>query len=121
MADLNKLATDLFECYHSGLLRSLYMNDPIFIQTLYEHKLLDDDIEDKLHSMTTVLDKSSFFLEHAIRPGLNYEKFQKLLWIMKRSGHDNVIDFAYQLQLQLILLRNNNTGNVQSKYLCMAT
>ena len=114
MAELDKLATDLFERYHSGLMQSLHMNDPNFIQILYKYKLLNDDMKDVLHSMTTVSEKASFFLEHALRPGLNYKRFQKLLSAMKQSSHDKVIDMAYELQLQLIFLRNSNSGNVQS-------
>ena len=117
MAELDKLATDLFERYHSGLLQSLHMNDPNFIQTLYKHKLLDHDIEDELHSMTKTLDKASFFLDHAIRPGLNYEKFQKLISAMKKSSHDNVVDLAYEVQLQFIFLQNSDARKVQSTYI----
>ena len=114
MTELNQLATRLFVRYYSGFLQSLHMNDQNFIQTLYKHKLLNDDIKDILHSMTKALDKASFFLEHAIRPRLNYEKFQKLLCAMKESSHDKVIDLAYELQLQLIFLQNSNAGDVQS-------
>ena len=114
MTELNQLATRLFVRYYSGLLRSLHMNDQNFIQTLYKYKLLNDDIKEILHSMATTSDKASFFLEHVIRPGLNYEKFQKLLSAMKESSHDKVIDLAYELQLQLIFLQKSNAENVQS-------
>ena len=120
MTKLDQLATHLFESYYSDLLRFLYMNDDNFILTLQKHELLNDDVQDALHSMSTTSEKASYFLENVMKPGINYEKFQKLLSAMK-SSHDNVIDFAYRLQLQLIFLRNNNTSNVQSKYLCMVT
>ena len=114
MAELDQLAICLFERYNTGLMQSLCMNDPNFMQTLYKHELLDDEVYHKLQSMTTVLDKSSFFLEHAIAPGLNYEKLQKLLSAMRESSHDSIIDLAYELQLQLIFLQKSNAGNVQS-------
>ena len=113
MIELDQLATHLFELYHSDLLQCLCMNDLNFTQALYKHELFNYEVYYKLHSMTTVSDKASFFLEHAIRPGLNYEKFRKLLSAMKESSQDNVIDLAYQLQLQLIFLRNCDAGNVQ--------
>ena len=117
MAELDKLATDLFKRYYSGLLQSLHMTDTNFIQTLYKHKLLDHDMKDDLHSMTKTLDKASYFLEHAITPGLNYEKFKKLISAMKESSHDNVVDLAYEVQLQFIFLRNSDARNVQSTYI----
>ena len=114
MTELDQLVTCFFESYYSDLVRFLYMDDANFILTLQKHELLNDDIQDALHSMSKTLEKASYFLENVMKPEINYEKFQKLLSAMKKSSHDNVIDFAYRLQLQLILLRNNITGNVQS-------
>ena len=115
MTELDQLATHLFECYYSDLLRFLYMNDVNFILALHKHELLNGDVQNALLSVSTTSEKASYFLENVMKPGINYEKFRKLLSAMKNSIHNNVIDLAYQLQLQLILLQNNNTEKVKSK------
>ena len=114
MSELDQLAAHLFYRYEPALLQSLHMNDLTFTQALFKYKLCNEEMKHTLHSMTTLSDKASFFLEHAMKPGINSKRFRNLLLAMKESSHDNVVDLAYEVQLHLVLLQGNAVS-IQSK------
>ena len=119
MTELDQRITDLFEHYYPALVRHLPMNDPHFIQKLARYKLINKEVIEALENST---EKSSYFLERAIKPELR-DKLLKLLSVMKESSCHDVVDLAYKLQLHLILLQKS-TGNIQeleSKLLCSYT
>ena len=114
MDKLDQLAVDSIQRCQQTLVRFLPMSDPNFMQVLFKHELLNDEVKREIHSKNMIPEKASIFLEFVMGPGTNYIKFKKLLLAMKETSYKDVVDLAYELQLLHIILRKN-VEHVQSK------
>ena len=96
--------TDLFGHYYAALVSLLPFNDTDFMGELLEHGLLPGDVESKLESLTVHNERSSYFLDNVIKPGLvvgNNSHFVSLITIMKGNKHDNVKALATKIEKDL--------------------
>ena len=99
-------ATELFEHYYVGLVFSLPIKDADFMDELLKHNLLPGDVKFKLESLTVHKQRSSYFLDKVIKPGLaigNSRCFVSLLTVMKYNKHDNVKDLAKEIEKELVI------------------
>ena len=99
-------ATELFDRYYTALVFSLPIKDPDFMDELLKHGLLCADVKSKLESITVHSERSSYFLDNVIKPGLAVSKsrcFVSLLTVMKCNKHDNVKDLAILIEKELIV------------------
>lgn len=99
-------ATELFEHYYTVLVYSLPIKDVDFIDELLKHDLLPGGVKSKLESLTVHKQRSSYFLDNVIKPGLavgNSSRFVSLLTVMKCNKHDNVKDLAKEIEKELIV------------------
>ena len=99
-------ATELFERYYTGLVFSLPIKDADFMDELLTHGLLRADVKSKLELLTVHYERSSYFLDNVIKPGLavgNSRCFVSLLTVMKCNKHDNVKDLAILIEKELIV------------------
>ena len=96
--------TDLFGHYYAALISLLPFNDTDFMDELLKHGLLPGDVKSKLESLTVHNERSSYFLDNVIKPGLvvgNNSHFVSLVAIMKGNKHDNVKDLATMIEKDL--------------------
>ena len=99
-------ATELFKRYHTTLVFSLPIKDADFMDELLTHGLLPEDVKSKLESLTVHSERSSYFLDNVIKPGLaigNSRCFVSLLTVMKCNKHDNVKDLATKIEKELVV------------------
>ena len=97
-------AAELFERYYRALVYSLPIKDTDFLDKLPEHDLLPGDLKIKLESLTVHNERSSYFLDSVIKPGLavgDSRCFTNLLTVMKSSKYDNVKDLAKSIDEDL--------------------
>ena len=97
-------ATELFEHYYAALVFSLPIKDVDFMDELFKCGLLPGDLKIKLESLTVHNERSSYFLDSVIKPGLavgNNRDFVSLLTVMKSNKHDNVKDLAKKMENEL--------------------
>lgn len=95
---------ETFQQYYSRLVKTLPMNDDIFIAELYTNKLLPGDLKEYLESLSISAKKASKFLDAVIKPSIeNYDvtRLSTLLRVMKNSDDNIVIRLAEEIQLTL--------------------
>ena len=102
--------SNLFASYYSSLMQVLPISDPNFIEILCRCELLTKNVKLDLQTMTKSKEKASHFLDCSIKPGLDDEKFFKLLNAMKTSDNETVKDLSYELQVKLLL--KNKSGSI---------
>ena len=101
-----KSATELFEQYYKILIYSLPMKDATFMDELLANDLLTGDSKIELESLTVHNQRTSYFLDHVIKPELavgNSRCFVNLLTIMKSNTHDNVKELAKEIENELAI------------------
>ena len=94
-------ALEVLDHYHQGLIFSLPMKDIHFIEELFKHELLPEDIKHKLEELPERKERTSYFLDDVIKAGLivgDRTCFIDLLTVMNNSKYDNVKDLAKQIQ-----------------------
>ena len=108
-----------------GLVFSLPIKDADFLDKLHQHHILPGDIKSKLELLSVYNERSSYFLDNVIRPGLavsNSRCFVSLLTVMKCSKHDNVKDLAMKIEKELatdVKCKSNFFKSIcTSKYIC---
>ena len=97
-------AMELFEHNYTALVFSLPMKDTDFIDDMLKHDLLPDDLKIRLESLSVLNERSSYFLDNVIKPGLaadNSRCFVSLLTVMKCNKHENVQDLAKKIEEEL--------------------
>ena len=62
--------TELFDQYHPILVYLLPIKDTDFIDELLKYDLLSEDVKFKLESLNMPYERSSYFLNNVIKPGL---------------------------------------------------
>ena len=99
-------ATELFEHYYTALVYSLPIKETDFMDELFKHDLLPGDSKIKLNSLTVQNERSSYFLDNVVKPGLavgNKKCFVNLLTVMKCNKHDNIKDLATEMEKELAI------------------
>ena len=99
-------ATELFDHYYTTLVYLLPIKDVDFMDELLKHDLLPGGVKSKLESLTVHKERSSYFLDNVIKPGLavgNNSCFVSLLTVMKCNKHDNVKDLAKEIEKELVV------------------
>ena len=74
--------SEVFKEFYSKLVKTLPMNDAIFIAELYSRDLLSDDLKEHIELLTTEGRKVMYFLDHVIKPSVTSDgvsSFDKLL------------------------------------------
>ena len=104
---LKRSATELFDHYYTVLVYSLPIKDVDFMDEMLKHDLLPGGVKSKLESLTVHYERSSYFLDNGIKPGLtvgNSNCFVSLLAVMKYNKHDNVKDLAMKIEQELTIV-----------------
>ena len=96
-------ATELFEHYYMALVYSLPIKDVDFMDELLKHDILPGGVKSKLESLTVHYERSTYFLDNVIKPGLAVGSFVSLLTVMKCNKHDNVKDLATKIEKELTI------------------
>ena len=82
-----------FQQFYSKLVKTLPMNDVIFIAELYSRDLFPDDVKEHVESLATSPQKASYFLDHVIKPSVTSgvgRSFDKLLNVMEDGDYEGV-------------------------------
>ena len=91
------MSTKIFQQFYSKLVKTLPMNDAIFMAELYSRDLLPDDLKEYIESLPTSAKKSSYFLDHVIKPSVTIgdaSRFDELLNVMEDSEYQGVKELA---------------------------
>lgn len=94
----------VFQHYYPKLVKTLPMDDAIFMAELYSHSLLPDDLKDYIESLATSAKKASSFLDRVIKPSVTSgvgRNFDELLTVMKDSEYHNVNELAKLIRTDL--------------------
>ena len=100
-------AVELFEYYYTVLGYSLPIKDTDILDKLYKHDLLPGDLKIKLETLTEHYERSSYFLDNVIKPGLavgDRNCFVSLLAIMRNCKDSNVKDLANRVDEELLFI-----------------
>ena len=91
---------ETFQQNYSRLVKTLPMNDDIFIAELYTNKLLPGDLKEHLESLPTSARKASKFLDAVIKPSIennNITRLTTLLRVMTNSDDSTVKILAEEI------------------------
>ena len=91
----------VFQQFYSKLVKTLPMNDVIFIAELYSRDLFPDDVKEHVESLTTSAKKASYFLDHVIKPNVTSSSgnmFVELLKVMEDSDYQNVKELTKSIR-----------------------
>jgi len=112
--------SEVFKQFFAKLVKSLPMDDPIFVAELFSHNLLPGDHYDQVESRSTRADKAVYLLNHVIKPSLITDggSFNELLNVMEGSEYCNVKELAQQIRSKLKEgpVNNDNTEGLYSVY-----
>ena len=101
--------------YIDKLVTALPMDDPLFIAKLSKHRLLPSDTDSHLKALLTQAEKSSYFLDHVIKPALEIgdsSGFDKLLSVMEHCGYDHVEKLACEIKFKIDKASDVGSGMV---------
>ena len=98
------MTLDVYKSYVEQLLRSLPMDDSVFIHMLSTHKLLPGDTNDRLEALQIQHDKALYFLNRVIKPVLEIghtSSFDRLLSVMEQCGYSDVEKLAGKMKSEI--------------------
>ena len=95
--------SEVFKQFFAKLVKSLPMDDPIFVAELFSHDLLPGNHYDQVESQSARAEKAVYFLKHVIKPSILTEvhSFNELLNVMENSEHCNITELAQQIRSKL--------------------
>ena len=106
------MSSEVLKKHYSKLVKTLPMNDAIFVAELYSCDLLSIDLRDQLKlPHRTSADKATLFLNNVIEPSVISgvgSGFDKLLTVMEDYEHENVKQLAKLIRASL---RSTNSDN----------
>ena len=106
------MSSEVVKKHYSKLVKTLPMNDAIFIADLYSCDLLPGDLRDQLNlPHRTSADKATLFLNNVIEPSVTSgvgSSFDKLLIVMEDCDHESVKELAKLIRTSL---RSSNSDN----------
>ena len=77
------------------------MDDTTFTAELYKYGLLPGNLKNLVSAQPTRRDKSAYFLDNAIKPGVTSDvgtSFSDLVTVMENSEYENVKRLAEQIK-----------------------
>jgi len=102
----------VFQHFYAKLVKTLPMDDAVFIAELFSANLLPDDVKDQVKSMSTRADKATHLLDHVIQPSVMTgvgRSFDDLIKVMEDSEYDGVKELAKLIRCRL-RKRSANSG-----------
>ena len=97
--------SEVFKKFYSKLVKTLPMNDAIFIAELYSRDLLPGDLKEQIASLATRADKATHLLDHVIKPSVTGDDvgncFDELLNVMEDNDHQGVKELAKLIRTSL--------------------
>ena len=106
------MSSEVLKKHYSKLVKTLPMNDAIFVAELYSCDLLPGDLRDQLNlPHRTSADKATLFLNNVIEPSVTSgvgSSFEKLLTIMEDCDHESVKELAKLIKTSL---RSSNSDD----------
>ena len=94
----------VFQRFYAKLVKTLPMDDALFIAELFSANLLPGNIKNQVKSMNTKADKATHFLDHVIQPSVASgvgKSFDDLIEIMADSEYDGVKELAKLIRCRL--------------------
>ena len=111
--EMSSLSTEVFRKFYSKLVKTLPMDDAVFIAELFSNDLLPVDLKNQLKLLhRTSADKAVLFLDSVIDPSVTSDdgsSFDKLLNVMEDSEYPHVKELAKQIRTKN--LRNSATDS----------
>ena len=90
---------EVYKDFRIRLLQSLPMNDILFLELLNKQNLFPGDLQAQTQAKDTPAEKAAWFLNNAIEPSLNVDKFEPLQKLLITMGNEK--DFKSDLLKQL--------------------
>ena len=101
----------VFQHFYAKLVKTLPMDDAVFIAELFSANLLPDDVKDVVESKPSQASKASYFLDHMIKPSVMTgvgRSFDDLIKVMEDSEYDGVKELAKLIRCRLRKQPANN-------------
>ena len=100
-APLSKIVRQFYE----QLVKTLPMDNPVFIASLNTQELFPDYIKDAVEAKETKYEKAKYFLDTIITCGIDYDDtyFKKLLNVMKSSEYRPVQSLAKKIKDEVLM------------------
>ena len=95
-------AIDVFKKFYSKLTKVLPMIINNLVTTLYSDKLLSGDHKECIDSLSTTKEKTEYFLDKVIKPGLEIKytkQFDEMLRVMRTSDDPAVNYLVDEIQI----------------------
>ena len=108
-------AVDVFKKFYSELTKVLPMIINILVTTFYSRELLSGDRKDRIDSLSTEREKTKYFLDKVVKPGLEIkytEQFDEMLRVMKNSD-DPAVKYLVDEMQKFISTANSSVGQKQ--------
>ena len=108
---------DIFQHYYSTLVKKLPIDDTELINLLKQHGLLPSHFQSVLMSRPTDADKTSYFLDYAIKPSVVAgigNSFDRLLKVMEKFNKNlEVVECARTIRGRLPMKQRTEGGHQQ--------
>jgi len=94
----------MFQYFYAKLVKTLPMEDAVFIAELFSANLLPDDVKGLVESRPSRASKASYFLDHVIKPSVTTgsgRSFDDLIKVMEDSEHDELKELAELIRCRL--------------------
>jgi len=98
------MSTDgVFQDFSAKLVKTLPMDDDVFVAELFSAKLLPGDAKAQVKSKPTRANKAAYFLDHVIEPSLatTFSSFNKLLKVMENNDYNGMKELAKLIKSSL--------------------
>ena len=96
--------SEVFQHFYAKLVKTLPMNDAVFMHKLSSANLFPGDVKDLVESKPTSAKKAAYFLDHMIEPSVTTDvgsSFDDLIKVMEDSEHDGVKELAELIRCRL--------------------
>ena len=96
--------SDVFKQFYIKLIKTLPMDDSLFVAELFACGLLPGDLKHQIEAKKTLIDKATCFLDNKISRDIsidNSTSLNKLLTVMEQSDSDSLKDLAKQIRISL--------------------
>ena len=94
----------VFQLFYAKLVKTLPMDDAVFIAELFSANLLPGDVKDFVESKPSRAIKASYFLDHMIKLSVMTgagRSFDDLIKVMENSEYDSVKELAELIRCRL--------------------
>jgi len=109
---------EVYREYFTKLIKSMPMDDSLFVGMLLESELFPGDTEGKVKAQTTQTEKATYFLSHVIKPSLDVDSrvyLDKLLLVMSESGYKHVEELSRKIKSEIANSERNKTSMLRLK------